>query len=250
MTATADGERRRLGPPTDLQRNLVFGVIGATIVLGWIGDAFWGSLVDRHPLGLILLNAKPRYLILTVNDLDPWTYYVVGTVRLLCTKPLVWLVGAWYGHRAVGWAERRSPRGATVIRWVERHFGRYGWIVISITSNNVVCLVAGSTGFSLAWFMVLAVIGTLVRLWIFAQVGDIFSETIDTVIEFVVDHRPAVVGISILLVLGGLWWQHRHGRSDLDELADLEHALEADLELDAEAGTDVDTRSASDAEDR
>lgn len=232
MTATTDGTRRRPGPPTTRQRNLVFGVIGTTIVLGWIGDALWGSLVDRHPLALILLNAKPRYLVLTVNDLDPWTYYLVGTARLLCTKPLVWLVGAWYGDRAVGWAERRSPRGAGLIRWVERHFGRYGWVVIGITSNNVVCLMAGSTGFSLAWFMVLAIAGTLVRLWLFAQVGDVFSDTIDEIVGFVVDHRAAVVAVSVALVLGGLWWQRRHGRSDLDDLQSLEDALETDLAAD------------------
>ena len=72
MTEAVAGPR--LGPPTPLQRNLVFGTIGATIVLGWIGDALWASLVDRHPLTLILLNAKPRYLVLTVNALDGLTY--------------------------------------------------------------------------------------------------------------------------------------------------------------------------------
>lgn len=217
---------RRPRPPVPWQRNTVFGIIGATIVLGWIGDGLWASLVDTHPLALILLNAKPRYLVLTVNDLDGWTYYTVATVRLLATKPLVWLVGAWYGDRAVGWAERRTARGAGVIRWVERHFGRFGWVVIAITSNNVVCLLAGSAGFSLAWFMVLAVAGTLVRLWIFSVVGDVFSELIAEVIAFVGDHRAAVVALSVGVVLVGLWWQHRSGRSQLDELVGLEHATE------------------------
>ncbi len=219
---------RRLGPPTARQRNAVFALIGTTIVLGWIGDAFWGSLVDRQPLLLILLNAKPRYLVLTVNDLDPWVYYPVATFRLLCTKPLVWLVGAWYGDRAVGWAERRSQRGAGLIRWVEHHFGRFGWVVIAITSNNVVCLLAGSAGFSLAWFMVLAVAGTLVRLWLIALVGDVLSAPIDDLIAFVAEHRVPVVVASLVVVLGGLWWQHRRGRSSLDELVDLEHAVEDD----------------------
>ena len=80
MTHAIGGPRLR--PPTPLERNLVFGTIGATIVLGWIGDALWASLFDRHPLTLILLNAKPRYLVLTVNQLDAWTYYLVGTTRL------------------------------------------------------------------------------------------------------------------------------------------------------------------------
>jgi membrane protein YqaA with SNARE-associated domain len=217
----------RLGPPTATQRNVVFGVLAATVVFGWIGDALWASLVDRNPLLLIVLNAKPRYLVLTVNQLDPWVYYPVATFRLLCTKPLVWVIGAWYGHRAVEWAGARSPRGAGILRWVERHFGRFGWVVIAITSNNAVCLLAGSAGFSLVWFMVLAVAGTLVRLWLIDVVGARLASPIDEVITFVVDNRPAVVALSIAVVLGGLWWQHRRGRSTLDGLADLEHTMGA-----------------------
>lgn len=225
----------RLPPPTAWQRNLVFGTIAFAVVLGYVGDALWGSLVDRHPLALILLNAKPRYLVLTVNDLDWWTYYPVALVRLLATKPLVWLVGAWYGDRAVLWAERRSARGAGLIRWAERHFGRWGWVAVSITSNNLMCLLAGSTGFSLAWFMVLAVLGTLVRLWLIAVVGDVFSDVIDDVIGFVGDHRATVLVLSVAVVVGGLWWQRRSGTSQLDDLQSLEDALEADLAADLTA---------------
>lgn len=228
MSGATGATEPRLVSPARWQRNAVFATIAATIVLGWIGDALWGSLVDRHPLTLILLNAKPRYLVLTVNDLDPWTYYGVATFRLLGTKPLVWLVGAWYGDRAVRWAERRSARGAGLIRWVERHFGRFGWAVIVITSNNVVCLLAGSAGFSLAWFMVLAVAGTLVRLWLIDLAGARFTGPIDEVIGFVADHRLPVLVASIAVVVGGLWWQHRAGTSQLDELVDLEQTMEDD----------------------
>lgn len=239
MTAAvpaADAPRAgRLPPPTPWQRNLVFGTIAATIVLGYVGDALWGSLVDRHPLALILLNAKPRYLVLTVNDLDWWTYYPVALVRLLATKPLVWLVGAWYGDRAVRWAERRSTRGAGLIRWAEGHFGRWGWVAVTITSNNVMCLLAGSTGFSLGWFMVLAVVGTLVRLWLISVVGDVFSDVIEDIVAFVGDHRVPVLVLSVAVVVGGLWWQRRAGTSPLDELQSLEDALEADLAADRAA---------------
>lgn len=228
MSPTVGASAWRPSPPSSRARNLAFGVIGATIVIGWIGDALWGSLVDRHPLTLILLNAKPRYLILTSERLDALTFYVVGTARLLVTKPIVWLIGAWYGPRAVDWAAGRSQRGGLVVRWVQRHFDRWGWIVVAITSNNVVCLLAGAGGFSLGWFMVLAVLGTLARLWIFRQLGDVFSEYIDDLIGWVADHRPLVVAISVAVVVGGLAVQHLRGRSSLDELASLEHAVEDD----------------------
>lgn len=215
-----------MGPPKPWQRNLAFGIVGATIVLGWIGDALWASLVDRNPLALILLNAKPRYLLLTVNQIDPWTYYSVGTFRLLGTKPLVWLIGAWYGPRVVHWVQRQSKSAFILLRWVEEQFARFGWFVVAITANNFVCLLAGSAGFSLFWFLVLAVAGTLGRLWLLAQVGEVFADPIASLIELVVDFRVPVVAASIVVVSGLLVWQHRRGRSPLDFLYRMRQAMD------------------------
>jgi len=227
MTAFGpDIGRAHLPPPKRWQRNAVFTAIGFTIVLGWLGDALWASLVDRSPLTLIALNAKPRYLLLTVNSIEPWLFYALATFRLLFTKPLVWLVGAWYGPRTVAWAERRSERGGRIIRWAERHFGRWGWVIIAITSNNVVCLMAGAAGYSLFWFMVLAIAGTLVRLWLIDLLGAAFTQPIDDFIGFVVDHRPVIVALSITVVVAGLVWERRRGRTGLDDLISLEHATE------------------------
>ncbi len=215
-----------LPPPTRLWRNLVFGTIGAAIVLGWVGDALWGSLIDRSPLTLLLLNAKPRYQLLVVNELEPWVFYPAALARLLVTKPLVWLVGAWYGPRAVDWIATRSERMGRVVRWMQRHFPRYGWIIMIVTTSNPVCLLAGSVGYSLGWLMAWAVVGTLVRLYAVDVVGGALSDQITWFIDWVVDHRVAVVAASITLVVVGLWWERRRGTSALDELASLEHAME------------------------
>lgn len=219
------GETPHRRPPA-WQRNLVFGTIAATIVLGWVGDALWASLVDRRPLALIALNAKPRYLLLTVNQLHPWAYYPFALARLVVTKPLVWLVGSWYGPRAMTWAERRSERGGRLVRWAERHFGRWGGIIVFVTSNNVVCLLAGSAGFPLGWFLLLALTGTAVRLWLIDLLGAAFTRPIDAFIGWVADHRLPIVIASITVVALGIWWERRHGGSELDEFTDLEHAME------------------------
>lgn len=232
MTATA-GAPGLEGPrpaPARWARNAVFGAIGTTIVLGWIGDALWASLVDRSPLALIALNAKPRYLILTVNELEPWAFYPFALARLMVSKPLVWLVGSWYGPRAMTWAEQRTERGGRIVRWMERHFARFGWLIVLVTSNNVVCLLAGSSGFPLGWFLLLAALGTLARLWLIDLLGAAFTEPIDRFVGWVTDHRPAVVAVSVTVVLVGIWWERRHGGSELDEFADLEHEMEGEIE--------------------
>jgi len=224
-----------LPAPSRKQRNLVFGAIGAAIVLGWIGDAFWASLVDRSPLTLLLLNAKPRYQILVVNRLAVWVFLPVALARLLCTKPLLWLTGGWYGPRTVDWVAGRSERGGKLVHWAQRHFPKRGWMVMIITTSNPVCLLAGSVGYPLARLMLWALIGTTVRLVAVIVVGDIFSEAISTFTDWVVDHRVPVVLLSITVVLGGLLWQRRRGTSALDELHSLEEAVEGGADGDEAA---------------
>jgi membrane protein DedA with SNARE-associated domain len=215
--------------PPRWARNAVFGVIGTAIVLGWIGDALWASLVDRNPVVLLLLNAKPRYQLLTVNQIDPWVFYLVVTARLVITKPFVWLVGRWYGPSAMTWAEKRWDRGGRMVRWAERRFGTHGWAIMLITTNNPVCLLAGASGFPLGWFMLIAVVGTLVRLAAVDLVGSALSEPIEGFIDLVVDNRILVVVLSISVVVAGLWWERRRGGSELDEFVLLEQALEQEI---------------------
>lgn len=212
----------RLPPPKPWQRNAAFGIVGATIVAGWIGTALFSTLIDRHPLVLITLNATPKYLILTVNELDPWTYYLVATIRFMVTKPLVWLIGGWYGERAVAWAARRSERSAVLLRWVEGQFSRLGWFIVPVTSSNPVCLLAGSTGFPLVPFLALALAGTLVRLAIYDAFGERFQDPIDRIVQVVVDHRVPVAIVCIAVVVGGIVIQRRRGTSPFDVFADLE----------------------------
>ena len=230
MTALPHLAEAPLPAPTPLQRNLVFGAIGTAIVLGWVGDAFWASLVDRSPLTLLLLNAKPRYQILTVNELALWVFLPVALVRLVITKPLLWLTGGWYGPRTVDWIRGRSHRAGRLVHWAQRHFPRRGWMIMLITTSNPVCLLAGSVGYSLARLMIWAVLGTLIRLLAVVIVGDIFSDAISAFTGWVIDHRVPVVALSVTVVVAGIWWQRRKGTSELDELASLEEAVEEAVE--------------------
>ena len=75
------------------------------VIAAWVGDAFAPQWVDKHPLWLIALNARNRNLILVTNNLDAWSYYGVATLRLLASDPLFFVLGFFYGDRAVAWME-------------------------------------------------------------------------------------------------------------------------------------------------
>ena len=216
----------RLSPPEPWQRNAVFVFLGSTVVMGWIGSAIWATLVDRHPLWLLGLNATPKFLVLTTNSLDWWSYYGVGLVRNVITKPFMWLMGAWYGERAIAWAARQSDQAAQVIRWLQARFDRIGWLVVPFVSNNPVCLLAGSTGMPLLLFLGLAVAGTLTRLWLYRMFGATFSGPLDQFTNLVTTYRIPVAAASVVAVLGVLWWQHRRGRGGLGNLGQLDRDTE------------------------
>lgn len=217
-----------LPEPSARVRNAVIGFLGATVVMGWIGNALWATLIDSHPLVLIGLNATPKYLILTTNELDWWSYYAVGAVRSVMTKPFMWLLGAWYGERALGWAASRSNLAATVIRWLQARFGKLGWFVVPFVSSNPVCLLAGSTGMALLPFVLLASLGTLSRLYLYRAFGSTFSGPLDDFTTLVTNNRVLIVVLSVAAVVGIALTQRKRGRGGIDDLTDLSRDLSQD----------------------
>lgn len=94
---------------------LIMTPLAILIVVSIIGDSISPSLKDSHPLLLMAMNARNRILLLVVNKVGAVEYYVVGTLRLLLSDPLFYLLGWFYGHRAIEWAEHRSSSAATLI---------------------------------------------------------------------------------------------------------------------------------------
>src|SRR5436309_1408601 len=101
----ATGDEHRPRP-----RTLTFLLVPIVLVsvLAPVADALTTTWAGTHPLALVALNARTRILVLATNQLDPVSYYVAGTLRLLLTDPLWFLIGYLYGDRDLAWARRRS----------------------------------------------------------------------------------------------------------------------------------------------
>jgi membrane protein DedA with SNARE-associated domain len=196
------------------------------VIISYVGDAMAPSLVDRHPAWLIALNARTRNLALVTNDLDPWTYYGIGFVRLVVSDPLFFLLGYWYGDAAVEWMERRTRTWGQMLRQVEKWFGKAAYPIVFIAPNNYICLFAGAAGMSLRAFVVLNVTGSFFRLWLVRVFGRAFEAPIDTVVDWIGDNRAILLVITVGLVLLSIALEARSGETEIDD--ELE---EADEEL-------------------
>ena len=231
--------------PSRLTFWLLVGPLVVLVIASYVGDALAHTLIDKHPLWLISLNARNRNLVLVTNELDAWSYYLVGTVRLLLADPLFYLIGYFYGDAAVRWAERRSRTFGGILRSVERFFEKASYPLVLLAPNNPICLFAGASGMSPPVFLALNITGTIGRLILIRWVGDIFSSPLDVLLDFIKEYRLPLTGLTIAITGFLIWSESRgEGESELealmrleDELEDVEeeiiHEHEVELELEA-----------------
>lgn len=216
--ATRRGEDRR--PPGPHTLKLLVAPIIALIVISNVGDALAPRLVDTHPLQLLAMNARNRNLILVTNQLDTVSYYVVGTLRLLLSDPLFFLIGYWYGDTALAWMERRTKSYGTMMRQMEGWFGSAAYPLVFLAPNNFICLFAGAAGMSVGGFFVANLTGTVVRLYLIRRLGETFEAPIDRVLDFIGEYRTPLLIVSVVLFAVVMVNELRTTRSEVSALTD------------------------------
>ena len=200
-TPSTDQDRPERPAPSKRTLWLIMTPLAILIVISIIGDSISPSLKDSHPLLLMAMNARNRNLLLVVNKVGAVEYYVVGTVRLLLSDPLFYLLGWFYGHRAIEWAEHRSSSTATLITQLERWFRYAAYPLVAIAPNNIICLLAGATGMRPRNFFAVNIAGTLVRLFIIREFAAWAEVQVTAVDNFITDYRPWFLAFTIVAAI-------------------------------------------------
>jgi membrane protein DedA with SNARE-associated domain len=192
------------------------------VVMTQIADALWPDLVTSAPELLIALSARSRYLVLVAGRIPEWSYYLIGTVRLIAPDPFLFALGWLYGPAAIRWMERRTPTFGQMMRMFERYFGRFGHALVVAFPNNYICVIAGAARMNPWLFGILNLVGTVGRLIVIAVVGDVFQAPIDWVLDLVADYRIPLLVVSIALVVLTVAGEARRGGKEIDALRELE----------------------------
>ena len=200
----------------------------ASLVSGWVGDVLLAEIVDRNPLLLIALNPRNRNLILATNNLDALPYYVVGFFRLIASDPVNYLLGFWFGDRAVAWTERRSRSYGPLVRDGERWFRKLSLPLLFAAPNNIICALAGATGVSVRLFALLNVTGTIARLIAVRQLGSTLESPISAVVDFIGQYRTPILILSAVGVAWAVFGEFRGDNSELAALRKLEEETSKD----------------------
>ncbi len=213
----------RTPPSKHTLKLLVVPVIGLVICSN-IANVMWPTLSEDHPLLLIALSSINRYLVLVSDQLGAVEYYAVGTLRLLVSDPLFFLIGYWYGDRALDWMDERSPNYGPMLRRFQDAFGKAAWPLVLIAPNNFICLFAGAAGMRVSVFFAVNLVGTVTRLYLIRVFGDIFSSPIDDVRGFIGDYQTPLIVLSAVVVAFTLRNEFKGG-GDIDKLVHIDEEL-------------------------
>lgn len=207
---------------------LIVGPILAVVVLGTVGNMFHAPLLKDHPLWLVALEPRNRFLLLVAEKVSFWPFLVVATLRRLASDPLFYLLGYFYGERGVRWIERKMGEGGGMVRVIERGFAKAAPVMVFFFPGAIICVLAGATGMSVMAFVLLNLAGTLTMVIVLYQFAEILGGPIGAINRFYANNTLIITVVSVVLTVYWLWSQRRRGRPELQSLSSIERELEED----------------------
>jgi membrane protein DedA with SNARE-associated domain len=214
--------------PIDRNGVLLFAIpMGITTILAWIGDAFAPTLLGSAPIILILCNPRLRNLVLTAPTLGALPFTIVAIGRLVVTDPFFYWFGRRYGDVTIRWMETKLGPGAGIVLWLERFFARTSLVAVTVVPNQWICLLAGATRMRVWVFVVCNVGGTVVRVVGIWWLGDVFSDPLLAVNDWIGDHRLQLTVITFAIVFVAVWRNVRKSGYLIETPAELEEELTA-----------------------
>jgi membrane protein DedA with SNARE-associated domain len=177
----------------------------------YVGNALAPTLIKDAPLVLLILAPKLRWLLLVANDVDPLPYYLVPLVRAGALLTVYYLLGRWYGDRALRWLESRTGNALRPVLWIERNFHRARFPVTFVFPGNVSALLAGADGMPAVVFFAIALGSVALRLWAVRALAEILRGPILSVVEWIGDNQLWLTVVSVAGVMIWAGWSNRHG---------------------------------------
>ena len=237
-----DQEQEQRRKPS--RRTLILLVAPIVVItsMGLIATAFTPALAARHPLLLIALDARNRFLVLA-REVDIVPFVVVAILRRSFSDPLFYLLGRFYGDGALRWLQKKGGGGDLVV-WTEKLFKKAAYPMVFAFPGAIVCALAGQTGMSPVGFMLTNLAGTLTAVLAVRRFSDAVSSPVEGLLDFFDRNIVVTTAVTISLVVVSLLLNRAQGKLE----ADLEE-LESDVDDDAEP-SDVEQRVEADGDAR
>ncbi|MEM9616046.1 MAG: hypothetical protein AAGA59_24145 [Actinomycetota bacterium] len=215
----------------------------ALAVISWgtalVGDLIASLIFDSRPGLLLAMNPRLRYLVNGANELSVVPYALIGFARLIASDPLYYLLGYWYGDRAIAWTARRSRTYGPLVEDGQRFFRKAAYPIIFFAPNSLVSALSAISGIRPRIFFTLNITGTIVRLIAVWFIGGLIEDQVDSVQSWIGGNRIWILGLSVIAVAWTLFGEFRGDNGELSHLRSLTDDEEG-AETDGEGGQTTD----------
>ena len=197
MTNVGVSEARSTGPCSGRTALPLLLPIGISIVAGTVPNWFAPLLVTRHPLLLIGLNPRLRYLVLASPRLSAPVFFAVSFMRLVVIDLLSYLLGRWCGEAVLALVRRRIGRARRFMGALRGWFDRAAPALTFTFPSGIVSLLAGSSGMRPAVFGGLTLAGILLRLIAVRIVATVFRAELAAVLHFIARNQAWLLAVTL-----------------------------------------------------
>jgi membrane protein DedA with SNARE-associated domain len=212
--------------PSRTRLRLLLGLIVVITITNMVGDILAAGLVEKHPLWLISLNSRKRWILAVVPHTDVVPFFIIAVMRQLLSDPIYYALGRGYGDAGARWLEKKMGEGGAMIRWLESGFAKASWPMVAIIPNPIICMLAGASGMAPALFYALNLGGTIVSIAVFRSFGDVFGGPISAVTGFLNRWRIPLIALSFVAVAVNLAMNRKKGTSELESVSEMQRELE------------------------
>lgn len=206
-------------------RVLLVGVpIAVLSLMGLAAAAFTPILVRDAPELLLVLESRNRYLLLVAARVSLVAFVGIGLPRRLASDPLFFVLGRWYGDRAVEWVVERTPGSAATVGRLRRAADRADDVLVLAAPGSLVSVLAGANGMSWPRFLTLNATGTFGALGVLWWTAGRAAGPLAALVEVVDRNAGGLTALTAALVVGWAAWSSRGGGAvdDVRSLADPE----------------------------
>ena len=200
----------RLDHVSTKTRRTMLGVALALYVTGTIGSNVAFGWLDTRPELVLALSSRNRNLLGSVPFINPLAYALIGFSRVMLVAVVLYLVGRWFGPRALGWVENQLGELPSIYRWAQSAIDRVGWVVVVLMpGSNLVCLLAGHRRMDVRRFVTAAAAGTVLKLVVLWIGGKIFEDQIRAFFDFIEGYQWWLVAAAFAFTFAQAAWRAR-----------------------------------------
>lgn len=181
-------------------RHAVFALIALLAIGNAVGTALSPYLVVKYPLLLVVISPEGRHVVLATSGVDPVLLVAVGTLRRLLGIIGGFGLGSMYGEAAVRWAERRAPRFARIVLFLERAFARFGLYLLFLVPLPSIGVLAGAARTRFALVVLVGALGQSVWMTTTVFFGEAISAWTQPILEFFSRHLIESTVVAATLV--------------------------------------------------